>query len=177
MRASSSLRLPWRNKKEGYMLLELILSLLITFTLISMLCQVFNQLLPGLHRLSNKTSLYDVGHYMLVILEKNVTHDAQLVTVTKDSSGVDKLICQTIKGSLVYGFTCERQRLYKTIRKASSSGTNPLYVSDCAVKGWRLTPIDEQQLLVEITLQRAEAEATVSRLLYCINGRVQQDEA
>lgn len=159
------------------MLLELILSLLVTLTLICMLCRVFNQLLPSWNRLSSKTTLYDVGHYMLVILEKNVTHDAQLVTITKDSSGVDKLICQTIKGSLVYGFNCERQRLYKTIRKASSSGTNPLYVSDCTVKGWRLTPIGEQQLLVEIMLQKAEAETTVSRLLYCINGRVQQDEA
>ena len=159
------------------MLLELILSLLVTFALICMLCRVFNQLLPSWNKLTSKTNLYDVGHYMLVILEKNVTHDAQLITVARDSYGVDKLICQTTRGSLTYIFTCQKQRLYKTIQKASTSGTNPLYVSDCAVKDWRLTPIGGQQLLVEITLTRAEAEATVSRLLYCINGRVEQNAA
>ena len=177
MRAGLSLRLPWQNKKDGYLLLELLLSLLVTMSLICMLCQFFNQLMPSWNKLTNRTTLYDVGHYMLVMLEKNVTHDAQLVTVSKDNYGVDKLTCQTTRGRLTYIFTWQKQGLYKTIQKASTSGTNPLYVSDCAVKGWRLTPVGEQQLLIEITLQKAETKATVSRLLYCINGRVQQDAA
>jgi len=173
MRISLSSLLQQPNNKGGYILIELILSLIITFTLITLLSQGFNQIFPIWNKLTSKTSLFDVGHYMTEMLEKNIAYDAGLITITKDTKNRDKLICKTVEGDLTYTFYCDNQRIYKTISRTGSSGTNPLYVSDCKVLSWRLTRISEKQLLVEIELQQNTTVDKISRLFYCLNGWVE----
>lgn len=173
MRIRSSLLCQLCNKKNGYILIDLILSLLITFALITMLSQGFQHVFPIWNKLTSQTTLFDVGHYTMEILEKNIVYDAKLVTISLDTKNVPQLICQTVKGDLIYTFTYDNQRIYKTISKSGSSGTNPLYVSDCKVINWQLRKINERQLLVEIILRYNMTEKKISRLFYCLNGQVE----
>ncbi len=162
-----------QNKQGGFLLLELVLSLLVALSLLTLLCQGTGQLLPASTRLRAQLSLYDVGHYMLSILEKNLVYEGALITVARDSRGKDKLICQTVHSSLSYVYTLEGKRLYKTINKASSSGKNPLFVSTCYIADWSVQKIGSREIAVELLLEQGKHQCQLRRIFSCLNGRVE----
>lgn len=169
----------WRqfNKEKGFFLIELVFSLCFMAMLAALIVRSLGQIVFSWTNLSNQTSLFDVGHYMLGTLEKNLAYESALITISKDGSNNAKLTCQTIQGNLVYIFTYEHKHIYKTIRKANGSGKNPLYVSACEVINWQVIQLSEQELLVEITLQQGNKQSKVSRIFYCLNGRIETDAA
>jgi len=176
MKISLSSPLQLHNSKGGYILIDFVLSLLISFTLIAIISRGFTQIFPTWNKLTTKTSLFDVGHYIMEVLEKNIVYDATVITIAKDTQKGDRLICQTNESDISYIFTCDNQRIYKTISRKGSSGTNPLYVSDCKITSWTLKRISEHKLLVEISLKKAATEDKISRLFYCLNGKVVTNE-
>lgn len=163
----------WKSSKtQGFVLLELVLSLLITVLLATMLLKGLQLLLPSWTKITQQTSIYNTGHYILNILEKNVGYDAVSITIGKDNKGMQKLFCQTTNGNQSFSFTCENKRIHKTITKGSSSGTNPLYTSSCLVEKWTLQKISNNKLLVELDLKQDRESCKLTRLITCLNGSV-----
>lgn len=159
-------------RKRGFILLELVLSLLITVLLAVMLFRGLQLLLPSWTKVSQQTSLYNTGHYILSILDKNMGYDGLSINISKDSKGMPKIICQTNNGNQSFSFTCENKRISKTITKGSSSGTNPLYTSNCLVEEWSLTKLSENKLLVELKLRQEKESCKLSRIITCMNGSI-----
>lgn len=164
--------LPRQNKTGGFLLLELVISIFITTVLLTLLIRCICQLLPLWNRIYVKTNLYNAGHYMLSILEKNLAYDAAGIILTKDNKGRAKLVCQTTKGNQSFSFTCDNERIYKTITKHSSSGTNPLYVSDCKVTSWQITKLNNSQIRIHIHLAQNGQQVILVKSISCLNGRI-----
>lgn len=163
----------WRSaSNRGFVLLEIVLSLLITVLLAVMLFRGLQLLLPSWTKISQQTSLYNTGHYILSILDKNIGYDALNITLSKDSKGMPKIVCQTNNGNQSFSFTCDNKRISKTITKGSSSGTNPLYTSNCLVEEWSLYKLSNNQLLVELTLKQDKQSCKLSRIITCMNGSI-----
>ncbi len=107
---------------------------------------------------------------MLNTLEKNVGYESTNVSLSKDLSNQDMLICQTVQGNQSFTFTCESKHIYKTITKGSSSGKNPLYISDCLVEGWSWEKLNNKQFYVQLTLAQEGKRCTIARIITCLNG-------
>ncbi len=108
-------------------------------------------------------------------MEKNVSYDAAIVTISKDTRKNDRLICQTTNGNQSFTFTCENKHIYKTITKTSTSGKNPLYVSDCNINSWHLTKLDDNTLKVELNMQQKGEQIKLTKIINCLNGRIEVD--
>ena len=161
-----------QNKKNGFILLELLLGLLISVLFAVFVFRGFGQMLSSWDNLSTKTNLHDVSHYIISIMEKNITYDSSLVTIARDSKSIDTLVCQTVHGNMLYTFSCENERIYKAIQKASTVGKNPLYVSDCKVDSWHISKINDHLLGIELSLSQKQYNIKVTRYIYCMNGRI-----
>lgn len=159
-------------KSQGFVLLELVLSLLVAVFLALMLLKGLQLLLPSWTKIIQQTSLYNTGHYILNILDKNIGYDAVSITISRDSKGMPKILCQTTNGNQSFSFTCENKRIHKTITKGSSSGTNPLYTSSCLVEEWSINKLSNNQLLVELTLKQDKESCQLSRRITCLNGSI-----
>lgn len=161
-----------QNKQAGFLLLEFVFSFIITISLMLLVFKSIEHILPSWNKLTVQTNLYDVSHYIFGILEKNIGYEATIVSITKDTKNNAKLTCQTNQGNLSYVFSLENNYIYKTTKKANTSGKNPLYVSDCLVEDWKLFPINENTLLVELTLHKDNRSETSTKVISCINGRI-----
>lgn len=164
-----------QNSLQGFILLELAISTVITIMFLTMLIRGLSQVLPTWNKIYYQTNLYNTGHYMLSIMEKNISYDATIITISKDIKNNDRLICQTINGNQSYTFTCENKYIYKTITKTTTSGKNPLYISDCYINSWRLTKLDDSTLKVELDLQQKEEHIKLTKIINCLNGRIELD--
>lgn len=167
-----SLQLQLQNKCRGFLLLEFVFSFIITISFMLLVFKGVQHVLPSWTRLTNQTSLYDVSHYIFANLEKNVGYEATSTTISKDAKHNDRLSCQTNQGDLSYIFSLENKYIYKTTKKATTSGKNPLYVSDCLVEGWKLSKINNKMLLVELTLRKNNRQETLTKVINCINGSI-----
>lgn len=161
-----------QNNRAGFLLLEIIVSLLISMHLAAMLFQSFALILPKWEKLVNLVQLYDTSHYTFSILEKNLGYDSLTVAIVQDEKNRPQLSCQALQGNLSYIFSYENNYLYKTIHKSSTSGKNPLYVSNCLVENWKITKLGEQNVLIEISFKKQTTKLTVQRIIHCLNGRV-----
>lgn len=168
----SSYQLRSQNNRAGYLLLEFVFSFLVTISFILLVFKGIEHILPSWERLTTQTSIYDVSHYMFSILEKNVGYEASLISISKDQKHKDKLICQTNQGNLTYTFSLENQYIYKTTKKANTSGKNPLYVSDCLIDDWKLAKLDDNLLLIELTLHKNNRRESLTKVIKCLNGSI-----
>jgi len=148
------------------------MSIFITLTIITLILRSFMQIIPSWSKVYQQTALLDVGHYIMEIMEKNIVYETSSATISKDSSNKDKLVCQTVYGDLIYTFSCEKNYIYKTTTKASTSGKNPLYVSSCKVLDWHLQKLRKNELLVEITLEQDNKQVNIRRIFSLINGSI-----
>lgn len=164
-----------QSSPQGFILLELAISTFATIIFLTMVIRGLSQVLPTWNKIYCKTNLYNAGHYMLSIMEKNISYDASIITISKDTRKNDRLICQTTNGNHSFTFTCENKHIYKTITKATTSGKNPLYVSDCYINSWKLTKLDESLLKVELNLQQKDEEIKLIKIINCLNGRIEID--
>lgn len=164
-----------QNSLQGFILLELAISTVITIIFLTMIIRGLSQVLPTWNKIYYQTNLYNAGHYMLSILEKNISYDASIITIGKDLKDNDRLICQTTNGNQSFTFTCENKHIYKTIIKTNTSGKNPLYVSDCYINSWQLTRLDANTLKVELNLQQKGEQIKLIKIINCLNGRIEVD--
>lgn len=164
-----------QTKLQGFILIELAISTIITVIFLTMIINGLSQVLPTWNKIYYKTNLYNAGHYMLSILEKNICYDATNIIISKDTRKNDRLICHTTNGNQIFTFTCENKHLYKTITKSSTSGKTPLYVSDCYINSWHLTRLDTNTLKIELNLQQKDEEIKLTQIINCLNGRIEID--
>lgn len=164
-----------QNNLQGFILLELVISTIITILFLTMIVKGLSQVLPTWNKIYYKTNLYNAGHYMLSILEKNISYDATIIIIGKDIQNNDRLICQTINGNQSFAFTCENKHIYKTTNKITTSGKNPLYVSDCNINSWQLTKLGDHTLKIELNLQQKDEQLKLTKIINCLNGRIEMD--
>lgn len=164
-----------QNNSQGFILLELVVSTVITIMFLTMLIKGLSQVLPTWNKIYYQTNLYNAGHYMLSIMEKNISYDSTIITISKDTQKNDRLICQTTNGNQSFTFTCENKHIYKTITKAKTYGKNPLYISDCYINSWKLTKLDDTTIKVTLNLQQKDEQIKLTKIISCLNGRVEMD--
>lgn len=163
-----------RNDKyrRGFLLAEMQLGLAAS-ALLTML--VGNSLLFMLHtgkKVQTDIQLQESGRYMLGMLEKDIGYESASVALQQDGSAIK---CRTTAGRKNFSFYREGHALYKSTSTGNGTGKNPLYLPDCAVTEWRVEKLHEKMLLVTLTLEKEGRQRTFQRLIYCVNGQVEDE--
>lgn len=162
----------WKNK-QGFLVAELQLSLAAAALLMVLIYGSSVTVWQNCRKAVLDIQLQDAGRYMLSVLEKDLTYDSVLITVSKDFRGAAKVGCRTVFGGKSYLYTLENNGLYKQTQTAGTKGKNPLYIPDCKVMDWQVQKVDDRTLKVEFTLQKQTRRQHFKRLFYCLNGKVQ----
>lgn len=161
------------NKGEaGFLLAELQISVAIMALLVAVLYSDFCQLLQGWQKIFLDLQLQDTGRYMYSILEKDLCYEGQMITITEDSLGKTKLICQTGHAGKSYTYTLSGRSLYKSTKTTKTTGKNPLFIPDCHVVDWQAERIGEKLLALQITLEKQGRRQEFRKLFHCFNGSV-----
>lgn len=160
------------NRESGFLLVELQISVAIVAIVVAMLYADFCQVLQGWQKMFLDIQIQDTDRYMFSILEKDLCYEGQQIVITEDSLGKTKIICQTGHAGKSYTYSLTGRSLYKTTKTTKTSGKNPLFVPDCQIVDWQARRLDENLLVLKITLEKQGRRRDFQRLLHCFNGRV-----
>lgn len=160
------------NKRKGFLLAELQVSVAILAIVVALLYSNFCQILQGWQRMFLDMQLQDAGRYMLSVLEKDLCYEGRLITLSEDYKGAPKIICQTGNAGKTYTYTWEGRSFYKSTKTTSTSGKNPLFVPDCQVIDWQAQRINDSFLKLSFVLQKQNRCQSFTQLFYCFNGSV-----
>ncbi len=164
------------KKQQGYLLLELQITIAIT-VLLSLLCyKDFCLLLQGWQHLRTDMYLRDAGRYMQSILAKDLGYEGKLLTLTTDAKGDCKIICATNYAGKTFTYTLERNGLYKQTKTITTTGKNPLFIPDCQVVEWQAEKLDVKRFYLQFTLAKNGRQRIFTQYIHCLNGTVIKDE-
>ena len=160
------------NRRAGFLLVELQISVAIMAIVVAVLYADFCQVLQGWQKIFLDIQIQDTDRYMFSVLEKDLCYEGQQIVITEDSLGKTKIVCQTGHAGKSYTYSLTGRSLYKTTKTTKTSGKNPLFVPDCQVVDFQAERLGENLLSLNITLEKQGRRQNFKKLLHCFNGSV-----
>ena len=158
------------RKEAGFLLAELQISVAILALVVALLYGDFYRLMQGWQKMFLDMQINDAARYMESILEKDLCYEGKHITLSEDSKGRAKLICQTGHAGKTYTYTWESKSFYKSTKTTSTSGKNPLFVPDVSVVDWQASKIGERFLKLNFVLEKQGRRRSFERVYHCFNG-------
>lgn len=171
------------RRHKGFLLTEVLAGLMIVSMVVLLSGSNILTIFTGWRRMQIDGELLDAGRYMLTKIERHLTLEATIVTVT----GNFVIDCQTEypdKSTLIfigseYDYLIkdnpeyEPRGLFLNTTTTEGPGTNPLFIRDCMVSNWYVERINDKEILVSFTLNKDSRTKDFVRLFYCVNGVVE----
>ena len=159
------------RKQRGYLLLEVLCSLLLAAAALLMLLRTTRGGVESLVRVREQLLLENARRHITLQLEKTLTLDAVKITIRGQ-----KINCVSLHGNKRYLIYCEKQKLLQKTTTGTGSGVNPLSLEEVEVKNWRAEALTGKDAVVSFTLSRGRESAAVRQRLHCYNAEVVSDE-
>lgn len=168
LRLSERLRL---RKQSGYLLLEILCSLLLAAVALLVLLRTTSGGVESLVRVREQLLLENARRHITLQLEKTLTLDTVKITIQGQ-----KINCVSLHGNKRYLIYCEKQKLLQKTTTGTGSGVNPLSLEEVQVKDWRVEALTGKNAVVCFTLTRGRQKLAVRQRLHCYNAEVVNDE-
>lgn len=161
-----------RDKRKGFLLLDLLLAVFISATISILTAQCMQLFVEGWQKVKSESELQNAATFILNGLDKYVSQEAITVNIQKDAKGVDLLDCTTYKTDKRSEIICEDGLLYVRITSLNGPGKDPLFPAGCVVKNWKIKKADDKTVLVSFSLEYEKCIRSFTQLLVVINGYV-----
>lgn len=165
----------WRRshlrRQSGYLLLELLFSLLIGGAALLVLLRTMSGILLGISRLHEELLLESARRQLTTQLERTLSFDTTQVTIRDN-----KISCVSLRGSKRYLIYCEKQKLLQKTTTNTGSGVNPLSLEEVQVKEWQVRAVDRKKAALSFLLCSKSQSLHVRQQLYFYNAEVMGDE-
>lgn len=159
----------WQKNKQGFILLELLLALVLAGVLLLAVTSFLERSFTSLKVLEQGIRLQEGRRHILVQLEKTLGYDAMQFYI----DAAEKLNCRTINGNKKLLLYCEKGVLYQKTTTGDGSGINPLSLEETKVSNWQVKPVSSKKLRLSFTLTSGQRSLDVVQFIDCQNARVQ----
>ena len=165
----------WRRsrlrRQRGYLLLELLFSLLIGGAALLVLLRTLGGILTGVSRIHEELLLENARRQLTTQLERTLSFDTTQVTIREN-----KLSCVSLRGSKKYLIYWDKQKLLQKTTTNTGSGVNPLSLEEVQVKEWQVQAVDSKRATLSFLLCSKSRSLRVRQQLYFYNAEVIGDE-
>lgn len=159
------------RRQKGYLLVELLFSLLLGSLALLLLVRLTSSTLVNIQRVREQLLLENARRHLVMQLEKTLAFEATQVKI-KDN----KISCLSLTGNKKYLIYAEKQKLLQKTTTGAGSGVNPLSLEEVGVQEWRVEALDGKQADISFKLCGASQKLLVRQRLYCYNAEVIFDE-
>lgn len=164
------LRLLRSKKQSGYLLLELLCSLLLGSAAVLILLLATRGGVASLQRLHAQLLLENARRHITLQLEKTLAFDATKVTISGQ-----KISCVSLQGNKKYLIYWEKQKLLQKTTTGAGSGVNPLSLEEVQVKDWQVEPLGARDAALSFTLASGAQSLAVRQRLHFYNVEVDDE--
>lgn len=159
------------RRQKGYLLLELLFSLLLGSVALLLLLRLTSSTLANMQRVREQLLLENARRHLVMQLEKTLAFEATQVKITNN-----KISCISLAGNKKYLIYAEKQKLLQKTTTGAGSGVNPLSLEEVAVQEWQVEASGSKQADISFKLCGSSQQLVVRQRVYCYNAEVIFDE-
>lgn len=159
------------RRQNGYLLLELLFSLLLGSLALVALVQTTGGVLAGISRTHEQVQLENSRRHLTLQLEKILGYDAVQVTIKSN-----KISCVSLHGNKKYLIYWDKQKLLQKTTTNAGSGVNPLSLENIQLQSWKAEASGTKQADISFVLCNKTTQLPVRQRIYCYNAEVIGDE-
>lgn len=159
------------KRQKGYLLLELLFSLLLGSAALLLLLRITSNTLGNMQRVREQLLLENARRHLVLQLEKTLSFETTQVKI-KDN----KISCISLTGNKKYLIYAEKQKLLQKTTTGAGSGVNPLSLEEVSVQDWQAKAVDSKQADISFKLCGSSQKLMVRQRVYCYNAEVIFDE-
>ena len=166
------------NRQKGSLLLEMQIGLLVIALVMAIFATGMRQIAGSWQKMLLDVQLYKAGRYTLSFLEKEIGYRVDTVHIdSHTATGTPRIVAKTVQWSTYYTYYWKSDKLglYKKTESSETKGVNPLYVPDCQMTVWNVEKVTDTVLRVSFTLVKNGRSKKFSQLIFCANGKVEND--
>ena len=145
-----------RNKKAGWILLELNFLFMILILVSGIYCNVTHLIFNNCKKILADIEIARSARYTENVLTRELSFNSSSVRVSKDLNNRDQIICRKTSKNVRAFWYLSNFVLYRKTVKDSAMGTNPFSNPEIQVTNWHVFVLGEKKLGIIMTLRHKE---------------------